>query len=333
MHFRYLFAIFSILAFGIIAGAQEPQIDPSRAGGALLGPGDEITGRVVGESEYDFVAFINDDGYLEVPFSKEPVLAKCKTERQLRLDLIDRLSTYIKSPQFSFRVTNRNSRPPTTISGEVYAPQRVVLMRKVTLFEMLTIGGGAKEDSAGGQVQVFRPQNPICPDSDEESRWTVDPSDPTQIPSRTYSLTNIQMGEKDSNPYIYPGDVVVVQRAAPVYITGEVNNSIGLFMKEGGLSLTEAIAKVGGFRREAKIKDIRISRRNESAGDKREWMSVNYDLIRKGEQEDVMLKPNDIVVVGVAKDGVAKQILDLAMGAAKTTIMAAGNAGAYRVIY
>ncbi len=28
---------------------------------------------------------------------------------------------------------------------------------------------------------------------------------------------------------------------------------MGLFMKEDGLSLTEAVAKVGGFKREAKV--------------------------------------------------------------------------------
>ncbi len=55
------------------------------AKGYLLGPGDEIAGKVLGEMEYDFVATINEDGFVEVPFSKTPVLAKCKTERELRV--------------------------------------------------------------------------------------------------------------------------------------------------------------------------------------------------------------------------------------------------------
>ncbi len=32
----------------------------------------------------------------------------------------------------------------------------------------------------------------------------------------------------------------------------------------------------------------------------------------------MMLQPKDIVVVGMAKDGIAKQILNIALGAAKT---------------
>src|SRR4051794_4426101 len=127
--YRYLFAIFSLFALGTIAGAQA--IDNSLARGSLLGPGDELAGKGVGEGEYDFVAFVNEDGYIEVPFASEPVLAKCRTERELRMDLTERLSKYLKNPQFSFRVVNHNSRPPTTIAGEVNAPQQVILMRKV----------------------------------------------------------------------------------------------------------------------------------------------------------------------------------------------------------
>jgi len=298
----------------------------------LLGPGDEITAKVVSEPEYDFVAFVNENGYIEVPFAKEPVLAQCKTETQLRQELTERLAVYLKNPQLSFRVTSRNSRPPTTIAGEVYTPQQVILMRKVTLFELLTIGGGPKEDSAGGLVQVFRPQAPMCADSDSASRWKTDPGDLMEIPSRTYSLQNVRMGKEDSNPIIYPGDVVVVQRAAPVWVTGEVVNSIGIFMKEGGMTLTEAIAKVGGFRHDAKLSEIRIQRKN-PATNEREWLSVNYDLIRKQKAKDFPLQAEDIIVVGEAKPGIGKTILDLAMGAAKTTITAAASAGPYRVIY
>jgi len=328
---KYLFAIFSLIAFSSVAGAQ--MIDVSQVKkGTLLGPGDEITARVVGESEYDFVAFINENGYLEVPFAKEPVLAQCKTETQLRQDLTERLSVYLKNPQFSFRVTNRNSRPPTTIAGEVYAPQQVILMRKVTLFELLTIGGGPKEDSAGGLVQVFRPQAPMCADSDAASRWKTDPGDVVQIPSRSYSLQSVRMGKEDSNPIIYPGDVVVVQRAPPIWVTGEVVNSMGIFMKDGGMTLTEAVAKVGGFKRDAKMSEIRIQRKN-PATNEREWLSVNYDLIRKQKSKDFPLQAEDIIVVGEAKPGIGKTILDLAMGAAKTTITAAASAGPYRVIY
>jgi protein involved in polysaccharide export with SLBB domain len=333
MKYRSVLAFSSLFILGVLVAAQEPVIDVSLSRQSVLGPGDEIAGRVVGESEYDFAAFVNEDGYVEVPFSAEPVLAKCRTERELRLDLIARLSKYLKNPQFSFRVMNRNSRPPTTISGEVNNPTQVVLMRKVTLFEMLTLGGGAKEDSAGGLVQVFRPQAPVCPGSDVASAWQASSSNPMEIPSRTYKLKDVTMGHEESNPYIYPGDVVVVQRAAPVWVTGEVISAQGIFLKDEGLSVMGAIAKVGGPKREAKLNDVRVRRLKPGTKDDYETISVDLVAVKKGLQKDLLLKPFDIVEVGQAKPGVAKTIMDIAIGAAKTTITAASGAIPYRVIY
>jgi len=43
--------------------------------GYLVGPGDEITGKVLGESEFDFVATVDEDGKIEVPFFDKPVIA------------------------------------------------------------------------------------------------------------------------------------------------------------------------------------------------------------------------------------------------------------------
>jgi polysaccharide export outer membrane protein len=330
MCIKYLFVLISLFALVTMASAQ---INDTSTKGAVLGPGDEIAGKVVGEPEYDFMAIVNEQGYIEVPFSETPVLAKCRTETELRNDLTERLAKYLKKPQFSFRVTNRNSRPPTTIAGEVNQPQQVVLMRKVTLLELLTIGGGPKEESAGGLVQVFRPQAPQCPGSDEDSSWKGSTSDPTQMPYRTYSLKNIRMGQEDSNPIIYPGDLVMVQRASLIYITGEVVAPQGIYLKEGGISLSEAVAKVGGPRREAKMNDIRIHRVKPGTVDDHDIIAANYKLIKAGQEKDVILQPGDIVEVGLAKPGVGKTILDIAVGAAKSSVMAFGNAVPYRVIY
>ena len=41
--------------------------------GYLIGPGDEITGKVLGEKEFDFVATVDEDGKIEVPFFDKPV--------------------------------------------------------------------------------------------------------------------------------------------------------------------------------------------------------------------------------------------------------------------
>src|SRR5438105_14174715 len=107
----YFALIFSILLVGSTL-AQETPVNVSPTKGLLLGPGDEITGKVIGEPDFDFVATINDDGKIELPFSDAALVARCHTENQLKADIVTALSKYLKNPQLSLRVTDRKSRPP-----------------------------------------------------------------------------------------------------------------------------------------------------------------------------------------------------------------------------
>jgi len=213
-------------------------------------------------------------------------------------------------------VTERKSRPPATIYGEVNKPQEITLMRKATLVEILAISGGVK-DEAGGMIQVFRTRAPLCSDGRDDSDWKVTGGDATDVPSRMYSLASVRLGKEEANPVIYPGDVIVVQKASPVYVTGEVVAPQGIYLKEGGMTLTEAIAKIGGVRREAKTKDIKIYRLKPNSKD-REVIAANYDLIKKGQQKDLMLEPYDIIEVDKAKKSIGQTILEVVTGAART---------------
>ena len=69
--------------------------------GYLLGPGDEITGKVLGEEEFGFTAYVNADGNIMVPFFDKPIVAMCRTEKALRADLIMLLQKQLRNPQFS----------------------------------------------------------------------------------------------------------------------------------------------------------------------------------------------------------------------------------------
>ncbi|MBC7898777.1 MAG: SLBB domain-containing protein [Saprospiraceae bacterium] len=332
MRFRFLFLLAASLCLFQAALAQDIPLDADVQKGYLLGPGDEITGKVLGESQFDFVATINEDGKIEVPFFEKPVIAKCLTERDLRTEVVKLLSKYLKTPQLSLRVTQRNSRPPATIYGEVRTPQQVVLTRKSTLLELLSFSGGVTEE-AGGMIQVFRTRKPICTEADTENDWKAEAGDGgLDVPSRMYSLSSLRLGKEEANPLIYPGDVVVVQKAAPVYMTGEVMTPQGIFLKEGGLSLSEAIAKIGGVRREAKTKDIKIYRLKANSKD-REIITANYDLIKKGGQKDIMLEPYDIVEVDKAKKSIAMTILEIASGTARQAIGGFGSGLPTKVLY
>ena len=331
MKYKVLFSlIFSFFLFQLVS-TQDLPVNALVQKGYLLGPGDVIEGKVLGEKDYDFIATVDEDGKIEVPFSDKPVVAKCRSERELRTEITAILGKFLRSPQLSLRVTDRKSRPPATIYGEVRTPGPVVLMRKVTLLELLSFSGGVTEE-AGGMIQIFRTQPPMCSDEKEDSNWKAEASEPTDVPSRMYSLASVRLGKEEANPVIYPGDVIVVQKASPVYITGEVVSPQGIYLKEGGVSLTEAIAKIGGVRREAKTKDIKIYRLKSNSKD-REIISANYDMIKKGQQKDIMLEPYDIVEVDKARDSIGMTIMKIVIGAGKTVLSSGAGTVGSRVLY
>ena len=329
MKLKFLFAIIvGLIVFNSINAQNLPPVLVTQKG-YLLGPGDEITGKVLGEPDFDFVTTVNEDG--KIVFFDKLVNANCRTEAELKADVTKILEKYLRSPQLSLRVTDRKSKPPATVYGEVRTPSQVVLMRRVTLMEVISFVGGPTEE-AGGTIRVFRTQPPICTEDYGESDWKLESSEFGKVPSKTFIMSNVKLGTDSSNPVIYPGDVILVEKASPVYVTGEVANPQAVLIKEGGLSLFDAVSKLGGPKQQAKTKDIKIYRRKANS-DTNEMISANYDLIRTGKQKDIMLQPYDVVVVDKAKDSIGKIMLDLAIGTGKGAISSVTNGIGYRVMY
>lgn len=310
--------LFFLLFVGLtqFAVAQDVMVTPEPVRGYLVGPGDEVTGKVLGEPQFDFVATIDEDGKFEVPFFDQPIQATCRTEKDLRSEVSRLLSKYLKNPQISFRVTQRKSRPPATVYGEVQKAQQVELRREARLLELISFSGGETE-KASGMVQVFRTQPLMCVEGSTDDNWVVDANNGSSVPSRLYSLNTLRSGREEANPSIYPGDLIVVLKAPPIYVIGEVNALREIPLTGNGLSLTEAIAQSGGFSRTAKTKTVTIRRLKANSKD-REIIAVNYDQIKKGTEKDVILQPFDIVEVDKAKKSIAQTILELATGSARS---------------
>ena len=329
MKLKILFLFVLAFSLSFVSFGQQMPADVQPESVYLVGPGDVVEGKVLGEADFNFVATVDQDGKIEVPFFEQPIMAKCRSERELRGDVTKLLSKYLRSPLVTFRVMERKSRPPVVVYGEVRTPQKVDLMRKSTLLELISVSGGETED-AGGMIQVFRTQAPMCSDNLEDNNWTA--VNGTEVPSRIYSLSSLKKGMDEANPIIYPGDVIVVQKASPIYITGEVRQPTGLLLKGEGLSLFQAVNMVGGPNRDAKTKDVKIYRLKANSKD-REIISANYDLIQKGNQKDIMLEPYDIVEVDKAKKSVAQTILEIAIGAGRGGVTAVTQGLGTRILY
>lgn len=316
MFYRITTAL-AVFACTVAAGLGQGIVPVSDTGrGYLIGPGDVLTIKALGEPSFDIEKInVDEEGKLYIPYVDTPVVAKCKTERELQAEVAKAWSKYLRNPQLTLRVTERLSRPPVSVYGEVTKQSQFDLTRQVFLLEIISVAGGVT-DKSSGVIQVFRTRPPVCSGPADTNNWVINADTDLGVPSRLFSIAALRQGREEANPEILPGDIIVVQKAAAVYVTGEVTKPGELSIPEGGLPLTQAIAMASGQTREAKMKDVKIYRRKPGIPHP-EMIVANVELIKKGENKDVMLEPGDIVEVGKAPKGFMDYLIEFATGVPK----------------
>jgi len=224
-------------------------------------------------------------------------------------------AAYIKNPQVSVRIAQRNSRPPATLYGAVRNPMLVTMMRRVRLHELIARSGGVTE-RASGTVQVIHTQAEMCPEPGEVVIKRV--SATSSVDSQMESFKLRELGNESGDPFIRPGDVVVVTEGDPVYITGAVLAPQPIFMKDQ-LTLGRAIAMAGGPQRLANTGEVHIYRKKDGVIGQ-EDLKYNYDAIRKGREKDVLLQAYDIVDVRNSGPFAPKSLGDLFLNMGRSSI-------------
>lgn len=299
----------------------------------LLGPGDVLDVRVFGQPDLNALVEVDSDGNLSsLPFLESPIPAKCRNEKEVQKDIAAAYSKYIKKPQVSVRISQRNSRQPATVFGAVRQPTRIQMQRKVRLNEFMAASGGFTERAAG-TIQILHTEPVMCPGPGEEADAL--PIDGTKIPLQIVRIADLRAGKLEANPVIRPGDYILVTEAEPVYITGSVVSPQGVFMRDQ-LTLGRALAMVGGARKEAKTTDVRIYRQKVGSPEQ-ETIHVDYSAIKKNQKPDVLLEAYDIVEVpeaGMFSSGrIGQTLLGAVTGAFNTAISSTGQILPTRVIY
>ena len=294
-------------------------------------PGDKIEGKVLGEEDFNFDVVLDQTGKFRLPFVEEEVNAKCQTENQILDQVKKHYSKYLKNPMVSIRVVERREPDPVTVAGKVLKPGQVKLLREARLMELITFSGGFTEE-AGGMVQLYRTRIPTCADENTRKEWNSQTNNGTELPSYLFSRSSIISGGFESNPIVYPGDIIVVEKASPVYINGMVRQTGGVYIKEGGLTLTQAIAMVGGLQEKAETKNVKIFRVTGKGPKQRDIISINLDDIKSGDKEDVLLEPYDIIEVDRAKDSLGTTIMKF-LGRTAGTGVTAFTSGGARILY
>ena len=348
-----LLTILASLAFPSLVRTQEPQsgssqdappptvhtgtgdsvVDNQGIRNYLLGPGDTLDVRVFGQSDLNAVVEVDSDGNLSsLPFLESPIPAKCRTEKEVQKDIIKAYSKYLKNPQVSVRISERKSRQPATVFGAVRQPTRVQMQRKIRLNELVVVSGGFT-DRASGTIQILHTEPLMCPQPGEEA--LAAPIDDTKVPFEIVKISDLRGGRVQANPVIRPGDYVLVTEAEPVYITGSVTAPQGIFLRDQ-LTLSRALAMVGGAKKEAKISDVRIYRQKPGATDQ-EVIRIDYAAIKKNQKPDFFLQAFDVVEVpeaGMFSPGrIGQTLVGAVSGSLGSMFSTGGTSIANRVLY
>lgn len=314
--------------------SQSSGIDIQGSKSYLLGPGDVLDIRVFGQPELSTSnAQIDSDGNLSsLPFLETPISAKCRTDKQVQKDIAAAYAKFINNPQVSVRIAERNSRQPATVFGAVRQSARVEMKRRVRLNELIAVSGGFTE-RASGTIQILHTEPLMCPEPGEEE--LAKPIDGTQIPLQIVKISELRSGKAEANPVIRPGDYVLVTEAEPVYITGAVASPNGVYLRDQ-LTLTRALAMVGGTRKEAKLSEVIIYRQVPGTT-KQDILKVDVAAIKKNKTPDVLLQAYDVIDVPEASmfspGRIGPTILSAITGGMASAISNTGMYLPQRVIY
>lgn len=282
---------------GVVHGQNQPAPHSAVAAapsGYVVGSDDQIVIRVLdGFDLADKPVLVGTNGDITLPLIGE-VRAGGLTVEQLESELRTRLKPYIWDPQVSVTITDFRSQP-VSVLGAVKSPGVIQLCGEKTLYEALSLAGGAR-DTAGPTVTITRlKQNGPIP-------LLGAAADPTgRYYTAELSLDKIVSGENPTaNIELKPNDVISVSEANDnmVYVVGDVQRA-GAFTlgSHSSLSVLRALSLAGGLGRTARPEQAKVFRPRVDDPQEYRVVAINVSQILSGKEEDIPLRADDVLVI------------------------------------
>lgn len=190
-------------------------------------------------------------------------------------------ATYAQQSTAAPQGLSQNSCRQIVVFGAVRTPGRFDASQRLRLLEVLRRVGGPNEQ-AGKTVRVVHPCN-CSPCDNPESKANV---------VNDYTLVDVLRGRENGNPFVVPGDIVMVLEADSVFVLANVTKLRSIRFSEG-MTVTRAIAMAGVVVKSSALVVIRIHRTSTGASP----IIVNLRAVIRDRTEDVVLQPNDAVEV------------------------------------
>jgi len=257
----------------------------------LLGPDDQLKIWALGIGEIPATPQrIDPAGYVDLPVLGR-IRAAGLSLNQFKEALLASLAKEVLKPQVSVEIAEFGSQP-VVVMGAVNTPGVHQLRSRKTLAEVLSMAGGLRND-AGAVIMITR-----------LASWGLIPlPGATLDPTGQYNVAEV--GVKDflsakdpaQNILIRPNDVLTVPGAEMVYVIGAVRKPGGFGLTErGGISALHALSMAEGLGPTPAPGSSKILRTQPGASGPTE-IAVDLTKMMAGRAEDIMLRPNDILIV------------------------------------
>jgi len=283
-----------VVLFALCAVAQQSaQTAKKLDSGYVLGPDDQIVIHAIDSPEISDKPFlIGMNGNITLPLIGR-VQAGGLTVERFESEVNTRLTKYMHDPQVSVTVAEFRSQP-VSVFGAVAKPGVIQLRGRKTLYEVLSMAGGPTESAGSSLTVTRRRENGEIP----LPGATVDPTG--QFSTAELNVQEILEGKNPAvNIEIKPYDTISVSEATSnmIYVVGDVEHG-GAFTLGGrqSLSVLRSLSLAGGLGRTAKPQKARIIRSVPGALKPQE-IAVNIKEIFNGKAEDIMLLPQDVLVI------------------------------------
>jgi polysaccharide biosynthesis/export protein len=257
----------------------------------VLHAGDKILIRAFEMDEISERPFrIDADGFVNLP-----VLGRLKcggvTVEHFESLLLDALRRYIRTPQVTVTVVQFSSEPVFFV-GAFKTPGIYPLEGRRTMVEMMASIGGL-QPTASRRIKLTR----------RKEFGEIPLANAVASPDGSASTLEINMASlrENVNPaediVLQPFDVVSVERAEMVYVTGEVAR-VGAFelQERDSISVIQALTLAGGLTPSADVKTARILRPVTNTS-RRAEIPLNLSGILDGRESDQPLLPNDVLYI------------------------------------
>ena len=225
----------------------QPKSDPSTPGvpaeGYVIGPQDNLSIIVSGETELTGKYLVDTDGTISMPYlSRVPLAGLSLADAQDKITSMLKAGLILRNPQVRIEVDQFKARS-VLMTGEVRTPGKVTLAgTTMSLLEALALAGSATQN-ASNDVIVMHPPKP-----------GEKPPEPI-----TLNRKDLELGKAGRDVTLQDGDIVNIPVAKRFYISGYVRNP-GSFVLDTGTTVSQAIILAGGLSDRGTDRRIRIGR-------------------------------------------------------------------------